>query len=356
MDYISSQLTAIIESIPTAITIVNEQGIIVFVNTQAGRLFGYSSDQLLGQPLERLIPPRYRAAHPDHRHNFFKDPKMRPMGIGRELFGLHQDGSEFPVEIGLNPLRTEKGTYVVSAILDITERKRLEALERSNSELQQFASIASHDLQAPLRAIGGFAGLLHKRYQGQLDEKADHYLIRIMKAVERMQALITDLLSIAHVEAQMRPLSSFDACVALYDAIEWLEVSIKESQATVTHDKLPTLVGDQTQLSLLLQNLIGNSLKYRGTSAPEVHVSAEQKNGAWTFAVRDNGLGIDPKFHDKIFDMFYRLQNHADYPGTGLGLAICRRIAERHGGKIWLESTPGEGSTFYFTIPEHSPN
>ena len=233
---------------------------------------------------------------------------------------------------------------------ELTEAKSV--VEQSNIELQQFAYIASHDLQTPLRGVAGFAQILQRDYQGQLDEEAVEHIGRIVAGCERMQALISDLLTYSRVESRSRPFEAVDLNEVFDDVVAILGSSIKDSGGEVTRGELPTVMGDRAQYSQLLQNLIGNGLTYHDDEPPRVYVSAENGDGEWTVAVRDNGIGIGTKHHERIFEIFRRLHTQDEYPGTGIGLAICRRIVQRHGGRIWLESKKGKGSTFYFTIPE----
>ena len=228
------------------------------------------------------------------------------------------------------------------------------ALEASNMELQQFAYLASHDLQTPLRAIAGFSQILQNEYHGKIDDNADEYIDRIVGGTKRMQQLISDLLAYSRVESRSVPFNQTDLNKIYADALSLLQASIEDNDGVVTRDELPLVSGDAAQLSQLLQNLIGNGLKYHGDNPPRVHVSAEQNGTDWKFAVRDNGIGIDEKHHEKIFEIFRRLHSQQDYPGTGIGLAVCRRIVDRHGGQIWVESDEGHGCTFRFTIPKNA--
>lgn len=377
-------LTAIIESAPTAMIMVDDRGCMVLANRAAELLFGYEREELLGQPIEVLVPRRFGAQHPARRADFFAAPTPRPMGAGRDLFGLRKDGSEVPVEIGLNPIRTEEGLFVLSAIVDITERKQLEAalrqaneqlelrvqertaqlarqaqalqqaneaLERSNLELQQFAYIASHDLQSPLRTISGFSQLLQSEYAGALSGQADDWIRRIVQATLQMQTLIDDILEYSRIDTHARSFRPVAFAEVLQDTVNLLQTSIRDLGAVVTWDEPPTLTGDRSQLVQLMQNLIGNALKYHGSEPPRVHVSARREGDGWVIGVRDNGIGIDPRYHERVFEIFRRLHSQREYPGTGIGLAVCRRVVYRHGGRIWVESRPGEGSAFYFTIP-----
>ncbi len=371
---------ATVESAPSAMIMLNAAGQIVLANKEAERLFGYSANELLQQSVELLVPQHFRHGHGELRRGFFDNPQSRRMGVGRDLYGARKDGTEFPVEIGLNPVETDEGLFVLAAVVDISERKKLEdtqrrlneelerrvkqrtaelahaneALEKSNVELQQFAYIASHDLQAPLRGIIGFAQLLQKRYQGQFDADADQLFSRIGDGIRRMQTMINDLLTYARVETRSRPFEAVALNDSFADAISILESSIHDARATVTRTELPVVSGDRPQLVQLLQNLIGNAIKYHGDRVPVVHVSAERSKEGWVVSVRDNGIGIDQKHHERIFEIFRRLHTVQAYPGTGIGLAVCRRIVARHGGRIWVESEPGHGSAFHFTINDAS--
>jgi PAS domain S-box-containing protein len=253
----------------------------------------------------------------------------------------------------------EKEFFV--AVFDvITKRKRAEEelhkltdeLKRSNEDLQQFAHVASHDLQEPLRGVASFARLLEKRYKGKLDEKADEFIDYMIDDTKRMQLLIKDLLEYSRVSVRAIAFRPTNCSVALEQAIYNLRSAIEESGVEVTYDLLPTVMGDEAQLSRLFQNLIGNAIKFRGQEPIKIHISARLKEDEWIFSIRDTGIGIDPKQAERIFVIFQRLHTRGEYPGTGIGLSICKRIVERHGGQIWVESELGKGSTFYFTIPD----
>jgi light-regulated signal transduction histidine kinase (bacteriophytochrome) len=264
-------------------------------------------------------------------------------------------GELHSVVVSVEPLEFEGEECLLTALLDVTERKRMEdELRRSNAELEQFAYIASHDLQEPLRTIAGMVQLLQKRYQGQLDERADEYIGHTVESASRMQALIRDLLAYSRVDRKNQPIAPVSAQDCLQSALKNLRVAIEESHATITADDLPTVHADPTQLTQLFQNLIGNSLKFHSAEPPQVHITATQLPDAWQFAVRDNGIGIEPQYFERIFLVFQRLHTRRQYQGTGIGLALCKKIIERHGGSIWLESKPGQGSIFYFTLPLRS--
>jgi len=248
---------------------------------------------------------------------------------------------------------------ILLAIEDITEHKRREEelkklseeLARSNTDLRDFAYVASHDLKKPLQSIEGFAKLLARRYKGKLDAKADEFIEYIGSGVKRMQMFIKDLLEYSQVGAKEKKFKPTDCSGVVQKAVGNLQAAIEESNAVVTYDELPTVMVDTPQMISLLQNLIDNAIKFRGKEAPRIYISAERKGDEWVFSIRDNGIGIDPKDSELIFGMFQRLHGSTDYPGTGIGLAICKKIIERHGGRIWVESEAGKGSTFYFTMP-----
>jgi len=281
------------------------------------------------------------------------------MGQDMDLTALKRDGTEFPVEVGLRPIETEDGSFVLAAVIDLSERKRAAEqlaekagdLERSNRELEQFARVASHDLQEPLRMVAGYTQLLARRYRGRLDDEADEFIGYAVDGVTRMQELINGLLSYSRVQSGAR---TFEP-VPVSKAVDWacanLELTIADAEAKVTQDDLPIVLGDPTQLRQLFQNLLSNAIKFRGAHRPEIHLRAERQAGRWLLSVRDNGIGIDPAQRERVFEVFQRLHSHEEYEGTGIGLAVCQRIVERHGGEIWFEPAPDGGSIFFFTLP-----
>lgn len=236
-------------------------------------------------------------------------------------------------------------------ILEIRVRERTAELARSNAELEQFAYIASHDLQEPLRMISSYVQLLERRYGGRLDRDADEFIAFASEGALRMQRMINDLLAYSRVGTRGKSFEQVDLEAVLAQALDNLHLAVKERNATVTHDRLPMAYGDSGQLTQVFQNLIDNAIKFRSEEPPVVHISAKLVGGECVCRIKDNGIGIAPEFVNRLFVLFQRLHTRRDYPGTGLGLAICKRIVQRHGGKIWVESKPGEGATFYFTIP-----
>lgn len=264
-------------------------------------------------------------------------------------------GRVVPDEAG-NPSR------LIGISLDITAQKRAahdllaanEALERSNVELRRFAHVASHDLQTPMRSVASFAELLRAHYASKLDARADDWLRRIEQSVHQLQRLVGDLLHYARLDSQAKTFSQVAMNTIVDRAIAMLDIAMREADAHITRDDLPNVVGSATLLQELLQNLLANALKYRSDQTPRVHVSAERVGNAWKFAVRDNGIGIESRHHERIFENFQRLHSQEKYPGTGIGLAICRRAVDTHQGKIWVESELGHGSTFFFTLPDRA--
>jgi two-component system sensor kinase FixL len=494
-----ANLRGLLEAAPDATLVLGEAGQIAMVNAQVPVLFGYDRDELLGQPVEVLLPERFRTAHVEHRSGYLRDPRARPMGAGLQLYAATREGREFPVEISLSPLRTESGMLVTAAVRDITDRKRAEealrqaaaqirdlydrapcgyhslgpdgtfleindtelswlgrrrdevvgrmkfsdvlaaesaqrfereypefirrgwvrdvefeclrrdgsvlpvllnataitdsagryvcsrstmidlserqraehllierqTLARTNKELQEFAYVASHDLQEPLRKIQAFGDRLRTKYAAALPEQAGDYLRRMQNAAARMQTLINDLLSFSRVTTRAQPFVPVDLAAIARDVVSDLEGRLEETHGRVALAALPTIEADPTQMRQLLQNLLSNALKFhRPDVAPSVHVSARLLNGdsrsppaqpagesVCELSVADNGIGFDEKYLDRIFTIFQRLHGRAQYEGTGLGLAICRKIVQRHRGQITAHSTPGQGATFVVTLP-----
>jgi PAS domain S-box-containing protein len=342
----------VVESAPNGFVLVDERGTIVLVNREFERLFGYARQELLGQPIELLVPTPLRDGHPAMRMEFQGSPQRRAMGAGRDLFGRRKDGSEIPVEIGLNPIEIDERRFVLASVVDIGPRKHAdEELRRSNEELERFAYVASHDLQEPLRSVTSYLQLLSRRYRTRLDSDATEFIDIAVSGAARMQRLINDLLAFSRLGTRGGALIPFDAGAVLDDSLKGLHAAIVESGAEITSDTLPMVLVDPGQLGQLFTNFIGNALKFRGTDRPRVHVGAQRQGRFWKFSVRDNGIGIEGRYFERIFVIFQRLHGRDEYQGTGIGLAICKKIVERHGGRVWVESALGQGATFYFTIP-----
>jgi hypothetical protein len=360
---------SLLEAAPDPMVMCREDGEILMVNSQTEVLFRSGRERLLSRNISALVPGwgfRQRPSLPEA-----PAAKADPVERGIELTAYPEGGMPFPVEISFSPLQTDEGLVITSAIRNISERKKTEeqirqlnanleervlertnALMRSNEELQQFAYIASHDLQEPLRTVSIYAQLLAKRYQGQLQGDADQFIDFIVEGAERMERLIHDLLDFSRVEARGADFFVKMNChEALDDAVQNLHSLIQESGATITKGDLPAITGDPVQMTRLLQNLLVNSMKYRSAAAPAIHLTAERKGRDWLFSVRDNGIGIEPQYAEKIFGIFKCLEPGDRRSGSGMGLAICRKIVSRHEGRIWVESELGKGATFYFTLP-----
>jgi PAS domain S-box-containing protein len=329
--------------------LIHEAGRIIQVNGSLISALGFSAAELIGRDVGELV-------HPDDRARAL-DALMSGTATC-EARGIRKDGTVLDLEIRGKPLPRSKRPARLLTIADITDRnlqaealrRSNEALERSNIDLQRFAYVASHDLQTPLRSIGSFVDLLHSTYAQQLDDQGKDWLRRTSKSVQHLRTLIDDLLAYSRVDAEPRAFERVAIREVIDRASSLLDVAVRESNAQITCGELPELMGDRSQLVQLVLNLVGNALKYRGPAPPVIHVAAESKDDEWLFSIRDNGIGIAPRHHQQVFEIFRRLHDLKEYPGTGIGLAVCRRVVNRHGGKIWVESKEGEGSVFYFTL------
>lgn len=327
----------ILEAAPNAMLVVDGGRRIALVSQGAEQLFGYRREELIGRQLDLLIPNGFPAQ-------------------GRELFGRRKDGSEVAIELDVNSIETPGGLFTLASIADITACRQLEdELRRTREDLEQFAYIASHDLQEPLRMVSSYTDLLAQRYQGKLDERADKYIYYAVDGAQRMQRLLADLLAYSRVGSQGKPLKPASAATVVKRVVDTLAGAIRRANASVTIGALPTVRADEGQLGQLFQNLLGNALKFHGDGPLLVEIGATPLDGGWQFSVKDNGIGIDSKHKDRIFQMFQRLHERGKYEGSGVGLAIAKRIVERHGGRIWLESEPQVGSTFFFTLQAAAP-
>jgi len=340
-----------------AIIVRSTEGIITFWNHGAEQMYGWQKEAVLGKTTHSLLQTEFPQPLPEieaelAQHGWWEGT----------LIHTRQDGSRIAVASRWSLRRGEAGKapIILEINEDITERKRAEAalkesaedLARSNLDLEQFAYVASHDLQEPLRAVSGCVQVLQKRYQGKLDERADELIAHTVEGVSRMQGLINDLLAYSRVGTRGKAFKAADSNAILKQALANLQVAVTEAGAVVTHDDLPLVQVDAAQLTQVFQNLLGNALKFHSPEQPRIHVGVQRQVDHWLFRIQDNGIGIQPEYFERIFVLFQRLHTRNEYPGTGIGLAICKKIVERHGGRISVESEPGKGSTFFFTIPE----
>ncbi|MDY6964712.1 MAG: PAS domain S-box protein [Halobacteriota archaeon] len=329
---------------------------VVFSNQKTLDLIGYPKiDDTRQLNLFKIVRHEYLLKAFDRYRRRMAGEEV-PQTLEIEL--SHKDGHVIPAELNSSKIEYNGGPADVIFLREITERKMadeklkktLKDLERSNRELEQFAFVASHDLQEPLRMVGSYVQLLSRRYSGKLGPDADEFIEYAVDGATRMHNMINDLLTYSRVGRRGKTLEPTDCETVLDNALLALLKIIEENNAVITHDPLPTVMADDDQLVLVFQNLIDNAIRYRSENPPSIHISAEEKSDFWLFSVRDNGIGIDPEYKDMIFQVFFRLRDREQY-GTGMGLANCEKIVERHGGRMWVESKPGEGSTFYFTIP-----
>ena len=346
---------SLIEASVDPLVTIGPDGKITDVNNSTEKVTGYTRDEVIGTDFSDYFtePGKAREGY----QQVFQEGFVRDY----ELKLKHKNGNITPVLYNASVYHDYDGKVigVFAAARDITERKKAEEmlklnineLARSNAELEQFAYVSSHDLQEPLRMIGSYLQLLERRYQGQLDDKADKYIHFAVDGAARMQYLINDLLEFSRVTTRAKELEITDVESIYNQVLINLEVSIKENNVVITHDPLPKVMADDTQLSQVFQNLISNAIKFRGNDDPKINIVVNRKSDQWLFSVQDNGIGIDSKHKDRIFEVFKRLHKRRDYPGTGIGLSICKKIIERHGGDIWVESELGHGSVFYFTLP-----
>ena len=383
-----SRYKTLVDNLPQKVFLKDRNMVYVSCNASFAQDLGITIEEFGGKTdydfFPRELADKYRA----------DDKRIMESGVAEESDeGYMKDEQGRIVHTVKTPIRDENGEVagLLGIFWDITEqrldeerlKKTLKDLERSNKELEQFAYVASHDLQEPLRMVSSYTQLLERRYKDKLDVDANEFIAYAVDGANRMQRLIQDLLAYSRVSSRGRPLTPTDCNAVLGQVRVNLSVAIEENNAIVVHDELPMVMADETQLVQVFQNLIGNAIKFRGKEPPRIHISAKpmsefqassptpqeqsdsksktsnvepetrnfKQKDAWVFSVRDNGKGIDPEYHERIFVIFQRLEGKGEYPGTGIGLAICKRIIERHNGRIWVESETGKGSTFYFTIP-----
>jgi len=363
-----SYFQGLLEAAPDSIVIVNADGCITLINNQTEQLSGYTREELMGRPVEMLIPERFSEIHVQHRADYMAAPRARPMGIGLNLYLRCRDGKEIPVEISLSPFRTPEGTLVTASIRDISARKRAEAeinrlneelrrnvdqLQAANKELEAFSYSVSHDLRAPLRGIDGFSKVLLEQYLNQLDERGRDYLTRVRAASQRMGRLIDDMLNLSRIGRKEMERTAVNLSEVAAAVIEELRQRDPERRAEVEIAPDLRVSGDADLLRIVLNNLLGNAWKFTGgRETARIEVGRQTMEGEPVYYVRDNGAGFDMAYADKLFTPFQQLHTEAEFPGTGIGLAIVQRIITRHGGRVWAEGEEGKGATIFFTLGE----
>jgi len=350
-------LASIVESSDDAIISKNLDGTIMSWNAAAERLFGYTASETVGQSITMLIPPERLDEEPAIIDRLKRGDRVDHF----ETIRVRKDGSRVNVSLTISPIRDGTGRIIGASKVarDIGERVRHErelqeankALQQANADLQQFVYSASHDLQEPLRMVKVYSELLQHRFAEQLGDEGADFIRHAVAGASRMDTLLKDLRNYMRVSTAERDSAKSDAGSVLAKALANLEIAIRESGASITSSPLPVVRLPEFLLEQLFQNLVGNAITYRAAEPPRIAVDARLHDGGWLFSVADNGIGIEPRFQQQIFKMFARLHPVSEYPGTGMGLAICQRIVERAGGRIWVESECGKGSTFYFTIP-----
>lgn len=357
---------------PDAIIVIDQEGYIIRWNPKAELLFGWTAKEVVSKSLsDMIIPIRYREAHRMGMSHFLSTGEGPVLGKTVEIQGLHKNGTEIAIALSISPTIVEDKYMFIGFIRDITEKKLMEKairdinltlenkvrqrtveLEQKNKEMEQFAYVASHDLQEPLRTMSSFVGLLKEHYYDQLDANANQYIDFLMQSSDRMGILIKDLLDYSRL-GKRKALQQVDTDHLLREIVADLDSTIQDNQAVITATDLPVIDCYRTELKLLFQNILSNAIKFKKKDrSPQIIVRAEKTNGLWKFAFQDNGIGIEQQHLERIFIIFQRLHTRKQYEGSGIGLAHCKKIAELHGGDIWVESTPGEGSTFYLTLPE----
>jgi PAS domain S-box-containing protein len=367
----AKQLQSIFQSATDAIIIADEHGIILSWNAAAERIFEWTTSEIIGKSLSIIMPSKYSHLHEEGMHRFNSTGEKKVIGKTVELEGLTKNGKVFPIELSLGHWNENGKNYFSGIIRDITVRKGMEAhiekakqelelkvVERTNeliqrnAELEQYVYVVSHDLKEPMRSVTGLVALLKMT---KTDSEKEKYFQLIQHSADRMMKLVDDLLEHSRLGAD-RNVSSIDFASLLNEVQIDLQKIIQDSNAEITYTKLPTLYGLRTELRLLFQNLISNAIKFRKpNSNPKVEILAVRQENQWQFLVKDNGIGIASEYLEKVFVIFKRLHNRDEYEGSGIGLTHCKKIVELHGGKIWVESTPEQGSAFFFTLPDKIP-
>ena len=360
------RLASIVESTPDAIIGQTLTGQVTSWNNGAEQMFGYSPQESIGQYMTFLFPPDRIAEEKGILEKLQSGKQIQNF----ETIRRRKDGQEIPVSLTISPIIDRWGNAIGASKIarNISQQKELEnllaiqnltlashaaSLKQSNEDLEQFAYIASHDLQEPLRTIHGFTQLLAERYKEQLDKQGQEFIGFVTDGASRMQTLIQDLLKYSRIQAQEQNPLPVNTGEVLQEILTHLRMTIEDKQASITHDPLPIIQTDRSHFQHLLQNLITNAIKFHGPKPPEIHISAEERSDGWIFSVQDNGIGVGSEYFERIFLPFKRLHTREEYQGTGIGLAICRKIVERRGGRIWVESEAGKGAKFFFTLPKN---
>jgi two-component system, LuxR family, sensor kinase FixL len=357
---IASSLRAIVETAVDGIILMDARGSVTLFNPACERIFGYTAAEIVGRNVKGLMPEPYRKEHDQYLLNYQQSGQRKIIGIGRRVLGRRKSGETFPIDLSVGEATADSNILYVGILRDVTDRVRaeeqreslIEQLAKSNEEQTHFVHAASHDLREPLRMISSFCGRLSKDYSAQLDARGVEYLSLAVAASEHMKRLLDDLIEFARLSDDAERSSRFDANHVLDQVAEGLAKIVQRSEAEITSGRLPQISVNPVRFERLMQNLIGNALKYVAEGVrPRVHVDATREGAFWRFSVADNGIGIDSRHFERIFEPFKRLHGRGRYEGAGLGLAICRKIVDGFGGVLSLESSEGQGSTFSFTIP-----
>ena len=355
---LAGDLDAVLDTAVDGVIIIDEGGVIQRFNPACVRIFGYELAEVIGRNVKMLMPAGFAREHDQYLRNYRQTGEAQIIGIGREVVGRRKDGSEFPMDLSVGAMATQGGRGYVGIIRDITDKKAAaealeayaEKLKRSNAELEQFAYVAAHDLQEPLRMISSYCDLLQRRYGDRLDAAGHDFVEFAVDGAKRMRGLIDDLLTYSRVGREETEAADVDCNAVLRSVAGALSRVVEEARAEIVWHDLPTVDGHAGQLEQLFQNLIANSLKFRSDDPPRIEIESAARGGFWHFAVSDNGIGIDPRFTDKVFLMFQRLHGKQKYSGSGIGLALCKKIVEQHGGTIWVDSDYAAGARIRFTL------
>jgi len=355
----AEQLRAVVDTAVDGVILIDSRGIVRMFNPACEQLFGYWQDEVVGQNVKMLMPAPFHDEHDEYLENYRRSGERKIIGIGREVEGRRRDGTKFPMELSVGEVRHKNEPLFVGIIRDVTKRRQAEEqrelmmkrLTESDIERGHFAHVAAHDLGQSVRMVSSFCGLLSTHYGDRLDERGREYIALMAAAARTMSALLDDLVEHGRLDFEKENEAWFDADKSLTDVLGSLSETIEATHAVVTHDELPMMCASPVRFARLLQNLIGNAIKYVAPGvAPRVHVSARTTADEWIFSVADNGIGIDPKYQARIFEPFKRLHTASQYAGTGMGLAICKKIVQGFGGQLSVESRPTQGSTFTFSI------